>query len=276
MKNYITVLGIVLLSTSCRTNLLNTMKEEPNTKLVLASELKWEKLNPARGDKSPQATTIWGDRKGSKVPTGFLVKFVDGFRSPPHIHNVTYKGVVISGLIHNDDPSAENMWMPVGSFWTQPKGAVHITAAKGKTNIAFIEIESAPYLVMPSTKVFDSGERPINVDPSNIVWIDSENSNLIEGNSLEVAYLWGKPNSNQKNGTFIKLASGMKAKLSSLGKSFKLIVISGKASLNNSMKTLLSGSYFGLKGQSKYRISCKSKSDCLFYINSEGSYKFEE
>ncbi len=252
------------------------MREEPDTQLVLASELQWEKLNPARGDGSPDVATLWGDRKGSKVPTGFLVNFVDGFRSPPHIHNVSYKGVVISGLVHNDDPDAENMWMPAGSFWTQPKGEVHITAAKGKTNIAFIDIESAPYLVMPTEKAFDSGERPVNVDASNIVWIDSDDSSLIDGNGVEVAYLWGKFGSNQKNGTLIKLASGTRAKLSSSGKSLKLVVISGKAGLNSSTKTLPSGSYFGFKGQSKHGISCESKGDCLFYINSEGTYKFKE
>ena len=94
---------------------------EPAATVVLASGVKWEQLNPARGDKSPKAATLWGDRKGP-VPTGFLVQFVDGFSSPPHIHNVSYRGVVISGLIHNDDPDAEEMWMPAGSFWTQPKG----------------------------------------------------------------------------------------------------------------------------------------------------------
>ena len=88
--------------------------------VVLTSDVEWEQLNPARGDKSPQAGTLWGDRKGT-VPTGFLARFVDGFSSPPHIHNVTYRAVVISGSIHNDDPDAAEMWMPVGSFWTQPK-----------------------------------------------------------------------------------------------------------------------------------------------------------
>ena len=70
------------------------------SEVILASEVKWEKLNPARGDKSPQAGTLWGDRKGA-VPTGFLAKFVDGSSSPPHIHNATYRAVVISGRIHN-------------------------------------------------------------------------------------------------------------------------------------------------------------------------------
>ena len=50
--------------------------ENPTNKVILSSEIVWEKLNPARGDQSPQAGTIWGDRKG-KVATGFLAKFVD-------------------------------------------------------------------------------------------------------------------------------------------------------------------------------------------------------
>ena len=160
---------------------------EPTSEVILTSEVKWELLNPARGDKSPKAGTLWGDRKGSG-PTGFLVKFVDGFSSPPHIHNITYRGVVIRGLIHNDDPNAENMWMPVGSFWTQPKGEVHITAAKGSTNVAYIEIDKGPYLVLPPKEAFDSGERPINVDASNIVWIDQPGMPA-SANGPKVAFL---------------------------------------------------------------------------------------
>ena len=143
-------------------------QDDAPTDLVLASEVTWEQLNPARGDKSPKAGTLWGDRNGTG-PTGFLVQFADGFSSPPHIHNVSYRGMVISGLIHNDDPGAADMWLPTGSFWTQPKGEVHITAAKGTTNVAYIEIEKGPYLVLPPEEAFDSGERPINVDASNIV-----------------------------------------------------------------------------------------------------------
>ncbi len=145
---------------------------ELTSKVVLTSEVKWEQLNTARGDKSPKAATLWGDRNGSE-PTGFLLKPVDGFKSPPHIHNVAYRGVVINGLIHNDDPSAKEMWMPTGSFWTQPAREVHITAAKGSNTLAYIEIEKGPYLVLPTEEAFDSGQRPVNVDESNIVWLDA-------------------------------------------------------------------------------------------------------
>lgn len=83
-----------------------------------------------------------------------------GFESPPHIHNITYRGVVIEGVMHNDDPTAAKMWMPPGSFWTQPAGEDHTTAADGETNLIYLEIDSGPYLVKPSAEQFDNGERP--------------------------------------------------------------------------------------------------------------------
>ena len=143
-----TFLSLALVSTVTTVCSSMQVAAEPTNEVILASDVKWEQLNPARGDKSPKAGTLWGDRKGA-VPTGFLAKFVDGFSSPPHIHNITYRAVVISGGIHNDDPNAAAMWMPAGSFWTQPKGEVHITAAKGNTNVALVEIDKGPYLVLP-------------------------------------------------------------------------------------------------------------------------------
>ena len=114
---------------------------------------KVRKLEPCGGGKaSDTAETEYhhvsicriGGRTGES-PTGFLVKFVDGFSSPPHIHNVTRRAAVLDGLVHNDDPDAAPMWMPVGSFLTQPAGEVHITSAKGDVNIALVEIDTSPY-----------------------------------------------------------------------------------------------------------------------------------
>ncbi len=167
--------------------------ENPTNKVILSSEIEWEQLNPARGDQSPQVGTIWGDRNGTEA-TGFLAKFVDGFSSPPHIHNVTYRAVVIQGLVHNDDPEAANMWMGKGSFWTQPAGESHITSAKGEENIALVEIDHGPYLVKPIEEAFDNGERPINVDASNVVWLNREQSNWISsGSEAEISFYWTTP-----------------------------------------------------------------------------------
>jgi len=254
---------------------------EPTSKVVLMSEVKWEQLNPARGDKSPKAGTLWGDRKGS-MPTGFLVKFVDGFSSPPHIHNVSYRGVVISGLIHNDDPDAADMWMPAGSFWTQPKGEVHITAAKGSTNVAYIEIEKGPYLVLPTEKAFDSGERPVNVDESNIVWVDASNITWIDqpgmpasANGPKVAFLWGKPQDDQLNGTLVKLPAGFTGKIRSHGSTFRAVVIKGQPQYQVSetdIKTLEPGSYFSSKGKSVHQVSSKAGVESIIYVRTDGKY----
>ena len=276
-----TFLSLTLVSTVTIVCTSMQVAAEPTNEVILASEVKWEQLNPARGDKSPKAGTLWGDRKGS-VPTGFLVEFIDGFSSPPHIHNVSYRGVVISGLIHNDDPNAADMWMPTGSFWTQPKGEVHITAAKGSTNMAYIEIEKGPYLVLPTEKAFDSGERPVNVDASNIVWLDASNINWVaqprmpaSANGPKIAFLWGNPQDNQLNGTLVKLPAGFTGKINSHSSIFQAVVIKGQPQYqvsDTNVKALGPGSYFSSKGKSVHQVSSKADEECIIYVRSKGKF----
>ncbi|MDJ0510022.1 MAG: DUF4437 domain-containing protein [Crocosphaera sp.] len=246
------------------------------------SEVEWSPLNPARGDRSPQAGTLWGDRTSSGA-SGFLVKFVDGFSSPPHIHNVTYRGVAISGTIHNNDPNAEKMWLPKGSYWTQPAGDVHITSAKGSDNIAYIEIEEGPYLVLPPEKAFDSGEKSINVDESNIVWLDASNISWIDKSKIStseeephLAFLWGNPEEVELNGTLLKLQPGFSGKIHSHASTLRAVVIQGQLQYEvlgkTKVKTLEPGSYLGSKGESVHQIACEAEEDCIIYVRAEGKY----
>jgi len=213
--------------------------ETPSNKVVLSSEIVWEKLNPARGDKSPQAGTIWGDRKGN-VATGFLDKFVDGFSPPPHIHNVTYRAVVIKGLVHNDDPKAENMWMAPGSFWTQPVGESHITSAKGdnRTN-----------------------------------WIDSESK-------AEISFLWESKENNEMKGLFIKLPKRFNGEIESNGKILHSVVVKGemkyKMPQSEEVKTLDAGSYFGSTNKAIHSVSNNSESEIIIYVRTNGNIKVKE
>ena len=245
--------------------------ENPTNKVLLSSEITWEKLNPARGDQSPQAGTIWGDRKG-KVATGFLVKFVDGFSSPPHIHNVTYRAVVIKGLVHNDDPTAENMWMKPGSFWTQPVGESHITSAKGEENIALVEIDHGPYLVKPISEAFDSGERPINIDVSNLVWLDNEQTAWIDAKSNgELSFLLD--NGDLKS-LFVKLPQGYKGTIETAGSILHAVVIQGELSYllpqNQALKALDVGSYFGSTDKAIHTLTNTSKQEVILYVRTNG------
>lgn len=248
---------------------------ESKHEIVLFSDVEWEQLNPARGDKSPAAGTLWGNRSGLE-PTGFLVKFVDGFSSPPHIHNVTYRGVVISGHIHNDDPNAEKMWMPAGSFWTQPVGETHITAAKGSYNLAYIEIDKGPYLVLPAKEAFDSGERPINIDESNIVWIN-QRGNSTNAVELKMAYLWGKPHSGKFYGAFVKLPTSLTVKIHNGGSTFHAVVIKGPLQYHTSeaeVTNMNPGSYFNSTGKSVHKVSNKIKEDTIIYVRTNGKLEF--
>ena len=198
MKLFKTVLVILFLSQ------FYSVSYSAGHKVISTSDIQWGLLNPLRGEKSPRAADLWGDRtKG--VATGMLVKFNKGFSSPPHIHNITYRGVVIKGLMHNDDPDAATTWMPSGSFWTQPAGEEHVTAANGEENLIYLEIDSGPYLVKPSKEAFDNGERPINIDQGNLVWLSESDSSWVNGGDAQISHLWG--DTAGKNGTFVKLPS---------------------------------------------------------------------
>jgi len=249
---------------------------KPTSEVVLTSEVKWTPLNPLRGDKSPKAGTLWGDPdRKFPVATGFLVRFADGFSSPPHIHNITYRGVIISGLVHNDDPNAAKMWMPTGSFWTQPAGEVHITAARGPTNMAYIEIDRGPYLVLPPKEAFDRRERPINVDASNIVWVDPPGAPA-SANGPKVAFLWGKLQDGQLNGTLVKLPAGFTGKIKSHGSTFRAVVIKGQPQYqvpgDSDINTLEPGSYFGSKGESVHQVTSKVGEESIIYVRTDGKF----
>lgn len=230
------------------------------------STLEWGALNPARGEKGPKAANLWGDRRKSGA-SGFLVKFVDGFSSPPHIHNVSYRGVVIAGLIHNDDPNAEKMWMPAGSYWTQPAGESHITSAKGENNLIYVEIQEGPYLVHPSAEASDNGERPINVHKGNIVWLEATEE-------VKIAYLWGDPEGEKPSGKLLRIPAGVAVQIRSPNSALRGVVIEGRADYQEKGKTssqsLKPGGYFSSTDESRKEFSLKARAESLVYVRTIG------
>ncbi|WP_286763044.1 MULTISPECIES: DUF4437 domain-containing protein [Rhodopirellula] len=258
------------------------LAEEPSaqkTRVLLASDVRWQSLNPNRGDAAPKAGTLWGDQTEDGA-SGFLVKFVDGFASPPHIHNITYRGVVIAGGLHNDDPDAEPMWMPAGSYWTQPLGEVHITAARGDS-VAYVEIQEGPYLVQPPSEAFDTGERPVNVDASNLVWLKASDTSWIEPTKTvsksepEITFLWGQPAADQVSGTLVKLPAGFTGKFITTASTFRVVVIRGQLSLSLDDKSenasLVPGSYFGSEGEATHEISADEET--IVYVRTKGTFR---
>lgn len=241
-------------------------------------QLNWTPLNPARGKNSPQAANLWGDRTQAGA-TGFLVQFKKGFSSPPHIHNVTYKGIVLNGEVHNDDPEAASMWMPEGAFWTQPKGESHITAAQSDFNLAYIEIQEGPYLVKPAEQHFDSGERPINVDPQNFVWQSLPTSIGINADAQQ-ALLWGSLDNGQTNGRFIRIGSQSELTIANAKNDLKLVVVDNSVFVSSSrahpsFKTEVNvGSLIQISGNKRdeetVNLQCASETPCVLYARMTG------
>jgi len=220
---FLSGLSVLTLLSACSDagSISRTDEQKQSVAVTTADQVSYQPLNPARGDASPQAGVLWGDIT-KDVPSGMLLKFAEGFSSPPHIHNITYRAVVIDGEIHNDDPDAANMWMGPGTFWIQPAGEVHITSARpGVGGTGFLEILEGPYLVQPSEKAFDDGERPLNLVSSNMVWMGADEMNWIKkGNSSqgpEATLLWGDLSDGELSGSMLKLPQGYKASLSTEG-----------------------------------------------------------
>ncbi|MBU2921092.1 DUF4437 domain-containing protein [Winogradskyella psychrotolerans] len=269
------VLLLAVIGVNAQTPTTDTIKSV--NEVVTADDVEWGWLNPLRGDKSPAAGKLWGDRTKNE-PAGFLVKFKKGFSSPPHIHNITYRGVVIKGLLHNDDENAEKQWLTPGSYWQQPAGEAHITAANADDNLAFLDIQEGPYLVQPTSEAFDNGERPINVDKTNLVWLNASDMAWVsEKSNVETAFLWGSHEKNQLSASLIKLPAGFKGKIKNLSPNFRAVVISGKVTHQFSKKddenVLEPGSYFGVEEGASPRL--KTDVETVIYIRSNGVFKIK-
>lgn len=277
MKTFITILIGLVAS-------VNTIAQTPTTDLtksknevVTTDQIEWGWLNPLRGDKSPAAGKLWGDRTDT-LASGFLVKFKKGFSSPPHIHNVTYRGVVIKGLLHNDDENAEKQWLPTGSFWVQPAGEAHITAADAEDNLAYIEIQEGPYLVKPTEEAFDNGERPVNVDKNNLVWLNANDITWVTDDSnVQAAFLWGQHKDNQLRASLIKLPAGYKGEIKNLSDNFRAIVITGTIAHQvkdyKHINLLEAGNYFGAKKDATHTITVKDDDEAIIYIRTNGEFE---
>ncbi|MEO0449407.1 MAG: DUF4437 domain-containing protein [Pseudomonadota bacterium] len=283
MKRMLAALTVSLLGglASCETGapVHHSSAQLETVRVITPDQVDYQPLNPARGDASPQAGVLWGDIR-EDVPSGVLLKFAEGFSSPPHIHNITYRAVVISGEVHNDDPEAANMWMGPGTFWTQPAGEVHITSARpGLGGTAFLEILEGPYLVQPGDLAFDNGERPLNLLSSNMMWMTADEFNWIDAdaNGPQVALLWGDLSASALSGSMLKLPAGFAGALWSEGDAIRAVTIQGELthSVNGLPATtrLEAGGYFSSDQDVQHILTCEAQAECLVYVRTTGQFR---
>lgn len=276
----IPILSIVTGVSGCNMAAENRVNNAEN-QFVLYQDVEWQPLNPARGNMGPQAGMLWGNIT-QDTASGILVKFAEGFASPAHIHNITYRAVVISGSVHNDDPNAEKMWMGPGSFWIQPAGEAHVTAENGGNTMIFLEIQTGPYLVEPVQGAFDNGERPVNLEERNIVWLDSSDVTWVANDldsqtdtGVKISFLWGSPVDGEVSGSFVKLPAGYKGEIESNSENFRVVTIAGNLGYetSNELENLEPGSMFFSTELSSHRLNCASENDCIIYVRTDGEYR---
>jgi len=167
------------------------------------------------------------------------------------------------------------MWMKPGSFWTQPAGESHITSAQGEEVIAYVEIDNGPYLVKPVDEAFDKGERPVNIDASNIVWLNSERTNWIaSGSSAEISFLWDDEENAGMKGLFVKLPARFDGHIKSDGKILSSVLIQGKLNYRlpqtSEVKALDPGSHFSSTGNAIHKVTNISSGEAIVYIRTTG------
>lgn len=151
--------------------------------------------------------------------------------------------------------------------------------------MAFLEIQEGPYLVKPSEEAFDRGERPINVDASNIVWLTAATTNWIEARKditnpskgPELTFLWGQPHNDQDVGSLIRLPAGFSGSIQSKSSEFRAVIIDGKTKVQlageTDTRTLTPGSYFGSTGEATHQISSTDGDGCVIYVRNKGMFK---
>ncbi len=247
--------------------------EDVGLEIIAPNEVGYIPLNPARGDAAPQAGVLWGDIR-SDTASGTLLRFADGFSSPPHIHNITYRAVVIEGQLHNAAPDAAMNWMGAGSFWIQGAGEDHITAAKpGSSALAFLEIETGPYLVEPSSEAFRPPDASINLKSSDIEWSSIADEKWITPNSagtaVEFADLWGDASPEASRGRFIRLADDASVQLSFAASDLRAVIVKGTIEQQvpgvSNPASIGPGGFFRTNAAIDNLVTCQTE-ECVLYL----------
>lgn len=113
----------------------------------------------------------------------------------------------------------------------------------------------------PVEQATATAERPINMDASNVVWVD-----LAGQPALKIAYLWGDPSGAQPGGVFIKVPAQRASVLNN--PKLRAVLILGEATVPGQPAmtpgSLLSASDGGAQ------VTCKSAAACVLYVRTDG------
>lgn len=124
----------------------------------------------------------------------------------------------------------------------------------------------------PIDEAFDNGERPINIEFSNLVWLDKNTSKVIHSDSrAEISFLIEEA---EYRSLFIKLPKGFDGKIETNGEIAHAVVIQGELSytmpMTKTQQYLDLGSYFGSSNKSTHRVKNTSNLETILYVRTNG------
>jgi hypothetical protein len=114
-------------------------EKKVNNVHVLPSDIAWAQ---PFGPKGPSFGFVEG-KYGDKHPASFFAKLSAGGDSGWHFHNEEYKAVVIQGTFTEQQiGEANEIQLPVGSYFTQPGKIVHRNGClKGTDCIVYVHFD---------------------------------------------------------------------------------------------------------------------------------------
>jgi len=240
---------------------------EPTSRHVGLDQVTWMPLDPSAGDKGPMLAIIYGDP--ATGPVGFFIKAPPKFASPPHVHTSDYTAVVITGTMTNDLPKARKpVKMGPGSMWSQPGGAVHVTACLDGC-LAYGDV-FGKFDSLPADKTGPSpgGMKPLNLLAKDLKWVAPPGTQ-----GIWFAQAWGDPNSGAENGFFVKLEAGFPGMMHTHTNDYHAVVIQGSPrhwEPGETPEASPPGSYFWQKGGAPHQDSCDPGADCISYVHMMG------
>ncbi|PKB00579.1 uncharacterized protein DUF4437 [Flavobacteriaceae bacterium MAR_2009_75] len=184
--------------------------------------------------------------------------------------------MVIKGLLHNDDENAENNGFRQVLIGNSQQAKHILPRQMVKIIWRFLDIQEGPYLVKSTSEAFDNGERPVNVDKTNLVWLNANDIEWVANKSnVETAFLWGSQKEKQLRATLLKLPAGFNGSVKNLSPNFRAVVISGSLmhqfSKKEAKNKLDAPSYFGAEENATSIIS--TAKETVLYIRSNGDYE---
>lgn len=86
-----------------------------------------------------------------KGPHGTFIHMPAGFVSAPHTHTDDYFGIVIQGVaVNTQQNGANDVKLPVGSYWFQKGKEVHVTKCVSTTQCLFFIYQNGKFDYVPT------------------------------------------------------------------------------------------------------------------------------